>query len=946
MQLCWSTHESRPSIIQIDVMLTDLLEVCKNTNSTTQNPAVSVDDFDSRWELLKPNTIVKTDNQVMETDDDLDAASFIQDKQMSPSLNNLLDDGTSVHMESWLENVALNNDNDVKNTETKHLPSDIKFKEGLKVEFKLCPMSQRVARSAEVLNDRTSSESETEDENWKKKIERGAYSEKVRQKSRSVTDLMVLTHIDCSESDSETPLPSLDYKANFYKNVRCAPRQNLENVSLMFGSEGNLLSVQDTFQQELQKLREERKDSLLFVPENISHDISSAANRRILEELNSTSEIKPPNQVFNVFNVTVSPKYNLNHMPKFKQSLSCNNAKTEKNQNSSDFQENTSCVKEISGQIAELNDTSNDNEKDLILTENQRIELSEQNNSEGASFSNTAELISDVFCNEQNLEENQKSELNTSSDKNIVSEPMPVVENEEAVVCAQQMIKENQEGELSKPCAENAISEDIAFMDVAELVTVANKNENDIVLAGNQKHEINASFEAAELITPVSKNESDVACEKQILEKNQKNELNPSCIENISEDSSLINPGELIENESDGISRKLFVETYCTPDLIADLPTDKIVKSHNSLELFENIETKLLQPETECDKQNQHQVIFDQIIAATTEFLHSEIRHSNSVEYKRKIVSNNDATQIIESTQAAYSSNTFETTEVIVEKPGSDITSEICELKSDSDIADKPIKSSEIKSTIEEFLKAERLHSNDISKISFDLSANQESIQPSSLTHSMVFTSSPFVKKQLENSLRESGFTSLNLFNDDQEEAECPENNLTYSIETWDNFLEKTLESQEECFSSFNSEPQSILFIENGPDLNNCKDLNATYIIEEPADNIDEQEAKEKEKESETSVEISVVNEEDGKSWEAGGGWFLHPQSNEDVSGEMEVCESGSSTSYVGFSMDDEIMAAIRNELLQKLPHAQVIVNFTVEKSNLFFYIYCLGVVE
>lgn len=50
----------------------------------------------------------------------------------------------------------------------------------------------------------------------------------------------------------------------------------------------------------------------------------------------------------------------------------------------------------------------------------------------------------------------------------------------------------------------------------------------------------------------------------------------------------------------------------------------------------------------------------------------------------------------------------------------------------------------------------------------------------------------------------------------------------------------------------------------------------------------------------------------------------MHPQSNEDVSGQMEVCEPGNSASYVGFSMDDEIMAAIRNELLQKLPHAQV----------------------
>lgn len=665
MQLCWSTHESRPSIFQIDVMLCDLLEVCRNTNNTSQNPAVSVDDFDSRWEMLKPNTIVKTDNQAMETDDDLDVASYIEDKQISPSLNNLLDDGTSVHMESWLENVAEYSEempDVVKKTDAR--PSDIKFKEGLKVEFKLCPMSQRVARSAEVLNDRTSSESETEDENWKRKIERGAYSEKVRQKSRSVTDLMVLTHIDCSESDSETPLPSIDYKANFYKNVRCAPRQNLENVSLMFGSEGNLLSVQDTFQQELQKLREERKDSLLFVPENINHDISSVASRRLLEELNSTSEIKPANQVFNVFNVTVSPKYNFNNMPKLKQAL--------------------------------------------------------------------------------------KSE------------------------CAE---------EESQPSV--------------SIISESNSVEN-----GNLCTELKCESNAPDLIAdlPSKENNTDFSCE---------------------------------EDHSGNIS----------------LPEVEDAKTENSQQ--EVIDSDAIRTQ--------------ELISATKEFINNE-RQYNSAESKQVVA---------------------------------------------------------------KFLEAERLHSNEITKIKFDLSENQQSIQPNSLTHSMVFTSSPFVKKQLENSLRESGFTSLNLFECEHlpvEEDSEGDNNLTYSIETWDNFLEKTFESQEECFSSFNSEPQSIVFIENNPDGDHQKDLNATYVIEEPENDGTA-------KEMTSGAEISVVDEacevsdgtENGKNWVAGQGWFLHPQSNEDVSGEMEVSEAGNSASYVGFSMDDEIMAAIRNELLQKLPHAQVI---------------------
>lgn len=44
--------------------------------------------------------------------------------------------------------------------------------------------------------------SETEEESWKGRIEKGVYTEKVKQKSKSVTDLMVLVHIDL-DSDAE-----------------------------------------------------------------------------------------------------------------------------------------------------------------------------------------------------------------------------------------------------------------------------------------------------------------------------------------------------------------------------------------------------------------------------------------------------------------------------------------------------------------------------------------------------------------------------------------------------------------------------------------------------------------------------------------------------------------------------------------------------------------------
>lgn len=44
----------------------------------------------------------------------------------------------------------------------------------------------------------------------------------------------------------------------------------------------------------------------------------------------------------------------------------------------------------------------------------------------------------------------------------------------------------------------------------------------------------------------------------------------------------------------------------------------------------------------------------------------------------------------------------------------------------------------------------------------------------------------------------------------------------------------------------------------------------------------------------------------------------------EELTGEMNIIENSNTDSYVGFSMDDDVMSAIRNELLMKLPQAQV----------------------
>lgn len=355
MQLCWTNAESRPIVSQIDLMLTDLWQVYKNTKTST----LTADDFDKRWELCKPNSLVKNyrvDNAEIE-----ECGTNIK-KPLSPSLNNLhgsLDNllDSSDQMELWLEKITKSDDLSLAKSNSiailsldgplvleisssdssdRASPKQKKLKMKSKIDFDLNTKFRdkqpyNFSDSA-LFSQRTSSESETEDENWRNKVERGAYTEKVRLKSRSVADLMILTHVDYSESESETPLPSLDYRVN-YKNVRYAPKNNLENISLTYGSEGNLLSVHDTFQEELKKLKEERRDSLLFVPDNYSqtsfnkldnnnHNFPveeltlsdsnlnnigaiDSTSKRLMHELNRVAEIQPANQVFNVFSVTI-----------------------------------------------------------------------------------------------------------------------------------------------------------------------------------------------------------------------------------------------------------------------------------------------------------------------------------------------------------------------------------------------------------------------------------------------------------------------------------------------------------------------------------------------------------------------------------------------------------------------------------------------------------------
>lgn len=121
-----------------------------------------------------------------------------------------------------------------------------------------------------------SSGTDTEDEHWRLRIERGEFSEKVKQKSKSVADLMILTHIDTSESsESDTPLNSLSRQNSFKNNRLAVPLLN----SLTFTSDSDLRNAQDDhdFQDTLKKfqtaLKNRDDDSLSYLSVQIGNSM-------------------------------------------------------------------------------------------------------------------------------------------------------------------------------------------------------------------------------------------------------------------------------------------------------------------------------------------------------------------------------------------------------------------------------------------------------------------------------------------------------------------------------------------------------------------------------------------------------------------------------------------------------------------------------------------------
>lgn len=302
-QTCWSDIEVRPCIIEIDILLSNLLEMYPNSMNK-KSMISSSDDFDKKWEVLSPNSTLNmdlnSDSVLLGIDEDYDVNSS---KLLSPSLNNLhgsLDNLLSKTPFSLDESIENNCDSDsISGSET--------FLEGKSLNNNC---SKDFLKSM-------SSGSETEEENWREKVVKGTYTEKVRVKSKSITDLMVLTHIDYCESESETPFSSISYKVNSKTPRSLSSKSDFPYLS--FGSEGNLLNIQNTIpdktkvNEELKKFHEVynynncTSECKIFPQNNYGYETEN----NLKDNANSFYEMNVQPQVFNLYNVTID---NLPHV--------------------------------------------------------------------------------------------------------------------------------------------------------------------------------------------------------------------------------------------------------------------------------------------------------------------------------------------------------------------------------------------------------------------------------------------------------------------------------------------------------------------------------------------------------------------------------------------------------------------------------------------------------
>ncbi|CAG5092807.1 Protein of unknown function [Cotesia congregata] len=236
------------------------LEVSRSTNSTNQ----------FQFEPLTVERFVPETRGILNKPSKPPSPSLISDNSLDKDENNL----------SPLKELRQSTDSDLWQADDKAFSTpQASFKLGPGEPIRNAPLARTDVN--------LESGSETEEESWRGRVERGAYTEKVRQKSKSVADLMVLVHID-SDSEAEWSLgPQVNEK----------PRKKLAS-----GSVGDLRSTAraDEFDEALKKLRNSNSVKIL-----------KESNEKSLESAESIS--KEENK--NIVECTSTPKNNLTSAP-------------------------------------------------------------------------------------------------------------------------------------------------------------------------------------------------------------------------------------------------------------------------------------------------------------------------------------------------------------------------------------------------------------------------------------------------------------------------------------------------------------------------------------------------------------------------------------------------------------------------------------------------------
>lgn len=966
MQTCWTTLELRPKITQIELMLDDLMKIYKNMNFDNKDKIVGT--FDERWNNLKPNTIVKTDNHITDIEDST-SCSLQEKKNLNGSLNNLLESSqNNDDMESWLENLATNTDdisyirgvhdamNDLDNvialenvssSESSHRPSPAPPQK-TKLEFKLGPTTLKSKNNDNNKDSlqyvpKTSSSSETEDENWKKKVEKGVYSEKVRQKSRSVTDLMVLTHIDCSESESETPLQSLDYRVN-YKNVRLT--QNVENPSMMYGSEGNLLSVKETFQEELRKLREERKDSLLFVPvksnegDSLPKSSSSLINTsqtnddkdtqksqnvdiNVMQDLSNVNDLMKPYQVYNVYNVTVESKF----QPEFNSGNKLSNiinfhdlVRESKSDNTeklpdiiSDIQDNLTSTKYKLKDEEEISKNQNvDSNVQISLGDTNNINYDDNVHKLSGNVSNNCPSILDINHIDLNLDEieNLESSPNVNNNKifdefhtgNVESHLTNVDEISDTVQNKIELNLENATYNRSDESVSDDLSERKELENVdgnghlldcsekkveeAQQLTITNVTCNSLEssitnLDGVNKHDSITDISTKEIVKIVAENLLEVSEENSMqdishLEVSLRNMLE-EIVENLLDDKS---KSDLLERTGSALENKPEINLLTATANHSTTDPEELQNNESN-----NLKTSLIVDDVEKPISSQNTSDFCQQMKA------SENNFANTADINEDLTSNaNTVNRILfeitidenitkesknccnentvhledvsnESSENVPTNNMQNDTEESIheeqsllsckpENRSSEDSVEINLLKSDDNV--KFINSKEsTKKRLEDFnasvpnlqvtesLISQETNLKDNAELnlnSLNIANNKE--EKTCEDNSIIFGSCSDYTIDLYSGLKTSSTEAEELQFSSNFNADYDVNCLNYSLDSWDTFLDKTLDKQ---YDNYNSESTSLNFVQiDNEDIINEKAHNKNDISTDKEDEDDD----------------------------------------------------------------------------------------------------------